>query len=121
VQAAKARFSELFRRARTEGPQLITRQGKEGVVMIADEQYERLIGIANQPKGLLQFFRESPLVGLEVDFDREREEGRSLAREVLTPRKQTRRTRNGVPLLPAGPNAVPVTLDLVNRLRDELP
>jgi hypothetical protein len=45
----------------------------------------------------------------------------SLAREALTPPKQTRRTRNGVPLLPVGPNAVPVTLELVNRLRDELP
>jgi len=45
-------------------------------------------GTANQPKNLLQFFRESPLVGLELDFDREREEGRSLAREALTPRKQ---------------------------------
>ena len=30
VQTAKARFSEVFRRARTEGPQLIIRQGKEG-------------------------------------------------------------------------------------------
>jgi antitoxin Phd len=78
VQTAKARFSELFRRARTEGPQLITRQGKEGVVMIADEQYERLIGTANQPKSLLQFFRESPLVGLELDFERERDEGRDI-------------------------------------------
>lgn len=45
----------------------------------------------------------------------------SLAREALRPRKQTRRTRSGVPLLPVRPNAVPVTLDLVNRLRDELP
>ena len=78
-------------------------------------------GAANQPKGLLQFFRESPLAGLELDFDRERDEDRSLARKALTPRTQTRRARNGVPLLPAGPNAVPVTLDLVNRLRDELP
>jgi antitoxin Phd len=78
VQTAKARFSELFRRARTEGPQLITRQGKEGVVMIADEQYERLIGTANQPKSLLQFFRSSPLVGLELDFARERDEGRDI-------------------------------------------
>jgi prevent-host-death family protein len=41
---AKARFSELFRRARSQGPQRITRQGEEGVVMISDEQYERLIG-----------------------------------------------------------------------------
>lgn len=78
VQTAKARFSELFRRARTEGPQLITRQGKEGVVMIADEQYERLIGTADQPKSLLQFFRESPLVGLELNFERERDEGRDI-------------------------------------------
>jgi prevent-host-death family protein len=76
VQTAKARFSELFRRARTEGPQLITRQGKEGVVMIADEHYQRLIGTADQPKSLLQFFRESPLVGLELDFDRD--EGRDI-------------------------------------------
>jgi hypothetical protein len=44
----------------------------------------------------------------------------SLAREALTPRRQTRRKRNGVPLLPAGPNTAPVTLDLVNRLRDDL-
>lgn len=78
VQTAKARFSELFRRARTEGPQLITRQGKEGVVMIADEQYERLIGKAEQPKSLLQFFRESPLVGLDLDFERDRDEGRDI-------------------------------------------
>ncbi len=78
VQTAKARFSELFRRARTEGPQLITRQGKEGVVMIADEHFERLIGKANQPKSLLQFFRESPLVGLDLSFDRDRDEGRAL-------------------------------------------
>jgi len=32
-----------------------------------------------------------------------------------------RRTRNGVPLLPVRAGAVPVTADLVNRLRDELP
>jgi prevent-host-death family protein len=43
LQTAKAKFSEVFRRARTEGPQRITRQGKEGVVMISDEQYARLM------------------------------------------------------------------------------
>jgi antitoxin Phd len=78
VQTAKARFSELFRRARTEGPQLITRQGKEAVVMIADEHYERLLGKAKQPKSLLQFFRRSPLVGLELNFERDRDEGRDI-------------------------------------------
>jgi len=61
LQAAKARFSELFRRARSEGSQLITRQGKESVVMISNDEYDRLMGIAHQPKSLLQFFRESSL------------------------------------------------------------
>jgi len=78
LQVAKARFSELFRRARSEGPQLITRQGKEGVVMISDEEYERLVGKAHQPKSLLQFFRESPLVGVELDLERDKDEGRDL-------------------------------------------
>src|SRR5277367_6099527 len=79
LQDAKARFSELFRRARTEGPQRITRQGKEAVVMIADEQYERLLGKAHQPKSLVQFFRESPLVGVELDLERSKDEGRELS------------------------------------------
>lgn len=78
VQDAKARFSELFRRARSEGPQLITRQGKEAVVMISTEHYERLVGKANQPKSLLQFFRESPLVGAELDLQRGKDEGRDV-------------------------------------------
>jgi prevent-host-death family protein len=78
LQTAKARFSELFRRARSEGPQLITRRDKEGVVMISDEQYQRLVGKAHQPKNLLQFFRESPLVGVELDFERDKDEGRDV-------------------------------------------
>ena len=39
LQTAKARFSELFRRARTEGPQVVTRQGKEQVVILPAEQF----------------------------------------------------------------------------------
>jgi antitoxin Phd len=78
LQVAKARFSELFRRVRSEGPQYITRQGKECVVMISDEQYERLVGKAHQPKNLLQFFRESPLVGVDLDLERDKDEGRDI-------------------------------------------
>jgi prevent-host-death family protein len=78
IQTAKARFSEVFRRARTEGPQLITRQGKEGVVMIADEQYQQLVGKSHQPKSIVQFFRESPLVGIDLNLERakDKDEGR---------------------------------------------
>jgi prevent-host-death family protein len=78
LQAAKARFSELFRLVRTEGPQLITRQGKDGVVMMPVEQFERLVNRARKPKSLVQFFRESPLVGLELDFKRDKDTGRTI-------------------------------------------
>jgi antitoxin Phd len=78
VQTAKARFSEVFRLARTEGPQHITRQGKEGVVMISDEQYDRLVGKSRQPKSIVQFFRESPLVGIELNLERDKDTGREI-------------------------------------------
>lgn len=42
-----------------------------------------------------------------------------LARSALTPRARSRRTRNGVPLLPEQPGARFVTPGIVNRLRDE--
>jgi len=78
IQTAKARFSEVFRLARTEGPQRITRQGKEGVVMISDEDYQRLVLKSRQPKSLLQFFRESPLVGVKLDLERDQDIGRDI-------------------------------------------
>ena len=34
---AKARFSELFGRAWSDGPQRVTRQGKRGVVILSDD------------------------------------------------------------------------------------
>ena len=78
VQTAKARFSEVFRLARTEGPQLITRQGKEGVVMVPVEQFDQLVVRARQPKSLVQFLRESPLVGVELDLERNMDTGRDI-------------------------------------------
>jgi antitoxin Phd len=78
VQTAKARFSELFQRARTEGPQRITRQGKESVVMVSDEQYARLTSKSRQPKSLVQFLRASPLVGVELDLERDQDAGRDI-------------------------------------------
>jgi antitoxin Phd len=78
IQTAKAQFSEVFRRARTEGPQRITRQGKEGVVMISDEQYDRLMVQSRQPKSIVQFFRESPLVGVDLDVERDKDTGRDI-------------------------------------------
>jgi hypothetical protein len=44
-----------------------------------------------------------------------------LARRGLVPRQTSRRTRNGITLLPPSKNGRPVTADIVRQLRDELP
>jgi hypothetical protein len=46
----------------------------------------------------------------------------SLARQALVPvGRSSRNERNGIPLLPSRQGASPVTLELVNQLRDEQP
>jgi prevent-host-death family protein len=44
LQDAKARFSELVRRVRSEGPQHVTVHGRDEVVVIAVEEFRRLKG-----------------------------------------------------------------------------
>ena len=44
-----------------------------------------------------------------------------LARKGLEPARRRFRTPNGVPLLPRRPGGKPVTMEMVNRLRDEWP
>jgi antitoxin Phd len=61
---------EVFRRARSEGPQWITRQGREAVVMLPAEEFERLTGRAKQPRSLAKFFAESPLAKVPIDLER---------------------------------------------------
>ena len=77
LQTAKARFSELFRKARSEGPQYVTRQGKEAVVVVGAEEFERLKR-RNRKTTLVQFFAESPLVGSGIDLERKPDYGRKV-------------------------------------------
>ncbi len=44
-----------------------------------------------------------------------------LTRQALQPNTLSGNSRNGVPLLPSRPGSAPVTPELVNQLRDELP
>jgi prevent-host-death family protein len=44
LQDAKARFSELVRRVRAEGPQHVTVHGRNEVVVVAAEEFRRLKG-----------------------------------------------------------------------------
>jgi antitoxin Phd len=76
LQTAKAQFSEVFRRARSEGPQLVTRQGKEAVVILPAEEFERLSMRSRQPQSLVQFFADSPLAKVKIDLKRKRDFGR---------------------------------------------
>jgi prevent-host-death family protein len=79
LQTAKAQFSELFRRARAEGPQWVTRQNTETVVILPAEEFERLARRASQPASLVRFFAESPLVGAGLDLTRRPDYGRDVA------------------------------------------
>ena len=78
LQTAKARFSEVFRRARSEGAQWVTRQGKEAVVILPAEDFERLSTRAKQPQSLVQFFSESPLAEARIDLERPSDYGREI-------------------------------------------
>jgi prevent-host-death family protein len=42
LQEAKAKFSELVQRAIDEGPQTVTRHGKDTVVVLSSEAYRKL-------------------------------------------------------------------------------
>ncbi|SRR6266404_1143901 len=78
LQTAKARFSEVFRRARTEGPQYVIRGGKEAVVIVPAEEFEELTARRRQPKSLVEFFRQSPLAGADLNLEREPDYGRDI-------------------------------------------
>src|SRR5271154_3640323 len=78
LQAAKAQFSEVFRRARERAPQVVTKQGKEAVVIVAWEEFERLIKRDRQPKSLSKFFAESPLAKVSINLERKHDFGRAV-------------------------------------------
>jgi prevent-host-death family protein len=66
---AKAKFSEVVEKARTEGPQHVTRNGKEAVVVVSAETWTR----RQRPlETLFDFFERSPLrdSGIELDLTR---------------------------------------------------
>jgi prevent-host-death family protein len=74
LQEAKNRLSEVVRRARNEGPQVITLRGDDAVVVVAASDYQKL---SRSPKGTLaQFLHNSPLSGVTLDLRRSRDTGR---------------------------------------------
>lgn len=75
LQEAKNKFSHLVDKAHHEGPQIVTKHGKESVVILAVEDYMKL----NKPKiDLLSFFKNSPLFDLNIDLTRDKSPSRDI-------------------------------------------
>src|SRR5580704_17444054 len=66
LQDAKARFSELVRRVRSEGPQHVTVHGRDEVVVIAAEEFHRLKG-DRTGKTLIAAMQASPHRDIDIE------------------------------------------------------
>jgi prevent-host-death family protein len=71
LQDAKARFSELVRRVRSEGPQHVTVRGREEVVIISAEEFRRLKG-ERTGEALIAAMQESPYREIDIEPKRDR-------------------------------------------------
>lgn len=71
LQEAKAKLSELVKRAESEGPQEITVHGEPKAVVLSKAEFEKLSG---KKPNFVDFMKSSGVyaLGIEVDF----EEGR---------------------------------------------
>lgn len=69
LQDAKARLSEVVRLAHSEGPQHVTVRGRDEVVIVAAEEFERLQG-KRTGKDLIAALRASPHQDLEIEPER---------------------------------------------------
>ncbi|PYM15311.1 MAG: hypothetical protein DMD81_15370 [Candidatus Rokuibacteriota bacterium] len=78
LHEAKARFSELFRRVRTEGPQRVVKQRGEAVVVVAAEEFDRGAERSRQPVSLVEFFRSAPTGGRRLDLRPKRDTTRTI-------------------------------------------
>lgn len=75
LQDAKNKFSNLVEKAKTSGPQIVTKHGEEAVVVLSVSEYKKLI----KPKiDLVKFLQKSPLSELDIDIERSKE----LPREI---------------------------------------
>src|SRR5687767_16007837 len=79
LQDAKARFSEVVRKAQVEGPQRITVHGREEVVVVASDEFRRLTE-QRTGQALVDAFRDSPAGELVIEHEPTRAPVRDLDR-----------------------------------------
>lgn len=77
LQDAKNRFSEVVARAIKEGPQTVTKHGKDAVVIVSAEQFQgRSVAGRKRSQSLAEFLLQSPLRGARLRIRRSRDTGR---------------------------------------------
>jgi prevent-host-death family protein len=72
LQEAKQQFSRVVEQARTEGPQVVTRHGKEVAVVLDVVEYRRLRG---ECKDFKAFLIGPPYVDVDLPIERETDPG----------------------------------------------
>jgi len=75
LQEAKNKFSKVVEKAKHDGPQIVTKHGKESVVILSIEEYQK---ITKPGINLLEFMHNSPLAEASLEFDRDK----SYSREI---------------------------------------
>ncbi len=66
LQDAKARFSELVRKVRSEGPQHVTVHGRDEVVIVSAEEFRRLKGNLTG-EALIEAMQSSPDRAIDIE------------------------------------------------------
>ena len=69
LQEAKNKFSEVVEEAVKYGPQIITKDGSEIVVVHSYDEYRKIV---LSQKKLSKFFGGSPLAGIDLDLTRDK-------------------------------------------------
>lgn len=77
LQDAKAQFSEVVRRCLKSGPQIVTRNGEDAVVIVSSAEYSRVVP-SRGAESFARFLAESPLADVQLDVGRPRESGRNV-------------------------------------------
>ena len=72
LQEAKARLSELVKRAASEGPQEITVRGESAAIVLSAAEFEKLTAPAKPKQSFIEFMRASPWYGVELDLERDK-------------------------------------------------
>jgi prevent-host-death family protein len=75
VAEAKAKLSEVIGKAQTDGPQRITRHGKDAAVVVSAEEWKRK---TNRRGSLAEFLLRSPLRGSALKTERLNDEPRKI-------------------------------------------